>query len=539
MSPPNGDEFDSLADGGFGFPQEIEEQVSPFSVARSQLRGAAQDFLPEEAAQVVEVAADLDSVMTLGLGDELARIFAGAMRGECLSVRLPGLPGGEYIAQAANWWARQAVDAFGQPVRAVGDANERINARIQDALGIPGANLHPEDKRPLARPGLAPGEDGFLVKVPNWEDIFVFNNDKVFDERDKRQRFLDMKEALERSPTPPALAEMGELLTTLDDLQDEAATLAVVLMIAQKLAGRAIPGVGWVATAADALNIIYAVASAGTGSSLPGKRGKRRAVDKARSSSGGLAGRFEDLRRSGALKIGLSDLLQGLQASESVFGTGIQLGGIFGFLQDATWGAIRGAEFEAQGPIWDPLGFTEAGKSACYNSPTLEQIHPRAHFAMSHMALGVWSKAARIAPYVDIFGESALASMLTGMRLSEQVLGPWLRSGAWVDPLKRLIEVKPFVGGGVTEHDTRHLRPDEWMSRTQPAARVAFKRALGNVEDRGRQGFYDSLASSIGWGLIADIEPNSRVVEQHLIGPARDAALLLEAGKIPRFDLED
>ena len=539
MSPAEADGFDSLADGGFGFPSDIEEQVSPFSVARSQLRAAALDYFPAEISDVVDLAADIDSVMTLGVSDEIARVVAAGFRGECLSVRLPGLPGGEYLAQAANWWAQQAVDAFGNPVRAVGDANERINARIQQALGIPGADLHPEDKRPLARPGLASGPDGFLVKVPNWEDLFIFNNDQIFDERDKRQRFLDMKEAMERSPTPPALNEMGELLTTLDDLQDEAATLAVVLMIAEKLAGRAIPGIGWVATAADALNIIYAVASVGTGSSLPGKRSKRKAVDKAKSSSGGLAGRFEDLRRTGALKIGIGDLLQGLQASNSVFGTGIQLGGIFSFLQDVTWGAIRGAEVRGAGPIWDPLGFTEAGKSACYNSPTLEQIHPRAHFVMSNMALGVWSKAARVAPYIDIFGEPALASMLTGMRLSEQVLGPWLRSGAWVDPLKRLIEVKPYVGGGVTEHDTRHLRPDEWMGRTQPAARVAFKRALGNVEDRGRQGFYDTLASSIGWGLIADIEPNSRVVEQHIVGPARDAALLLEAGRIPRFDLGD
>jgi len=539
VSPPDGDGFNPLDENGLGFPADIESQVSPFSVARSQLRGAAYEFLSEDQADIVSLAADLDSVMTLGLGDELARIVAGGMRGECLSVRLPGIPGGEYLAQAANWWAQQAVDAFGKPVKAIGDANERINANIQDALGIPGANLHPEDRRPLARPGLAPGPDGFLVKVPNWEDIFVFNNDEVFNQEDKRRRFLDMKEAMERSPTPPALAEMGELLTTLDDLQDEAATLAVVLMIAQKLAGRAIPGVGWVATAADALNIIYAVASTGTGSSLPGKRSKRRAVDKAKSTSGGLAARFEDLRRTGALKIGLGDILQGLQASDSIFGTGIQLGGIFGFMQDLTWGAIRGAEVEARGPIWDPLGFTEAGKSACYRSPSLADIHPQAHFVMSNMALGVWSKAARVAPYIDIFGEHALASMLTGMRLSEQVLGPWLRSGAWVDPLTRAIELKPIVGGGVTEHETRHLRPDEWMKRTQPAAMVAFKKALGNVADRGRQGFYDSMATSIGWGLLADMEPGARVVEQHIVGPARDAVLLLEAGKIPRFDLED
>lgn len=539
MSPPNGDEFGSSDGLDFGFPDEILEQIDPLSVATSRLRGAAQAFLTEEQADAVADAAQLADLFALGLPPELLRLTAGDFRSECMSVRLPGIPGAEYIATAADWWAQQAVDAFGGPVSAVGDVNESINRNIQRTLGIPGSGADPLDSRPRARSGLAPGDDGFLVQVPNWQDIFQFNNDAIFDERSKAQRAQDYAEALGRSPTPPALQEVGELLTTLDDLQDEAATLAIVLAIAEKLAGRAIPGVGWVATAADALNVIYAVSSTGTGSSLPGKRGKRAAVDKAKQSSGGLAGRLEEMRRTGSLKLGISDLLQGLQATDSVFGTGIQLGGIVSFLQDSFWLGLRGGEIRARGPVWDPLGFTDAGRSACYRSPTLDQIHPRAYFMMANTALSVWGKAARVAPYIDVLGEPALASLLTGMRMSEQVLGPWLRSGSWVEQVEDALNVMPYVSGGVAEVETRRLKPDEFVKRTQPGVRVAIRNAIGNVQDRGRQGFYDSLVASVGWGLMADIEPTGFVTEQRISGPIRDAALLLEVNKVPLFDLGD
>lgn len=498
------------------------------------------EFLLDPFAEAAETIGDFfDYAASGAMVEDVARGFAATFRDECLSVRLPGLPGAEYLAAAADWWAGQAVEWFGGPVRAVGDVNERINATIQETLGIPGAQVHPADSRPRAQAGFVPEPGGFLVQVPNWQDIFTFNNDLVFNDASRRQRAADYAEALRRSPVPPNLQEIGELLTVLDDLQDEAATLAVVLMIAEKLAGRAIPGVGWVATAADALNVIYAVANVGTGSGLPGKRSKRAAVEKAKQSSGGLAGRLEDLRRTGTLRLGLSDLLQGLQATDSVFGTGIQLGPIFGFLQDAFWGVVRGAEFRFRGPVWDPLGFSEAGRSVCTRSPRLEQIHPQAYFALANTALSVWSKAGRVLPYVDLFGEHALASLLVGMRLSEQVLGPWLRSGVWVEPLERAIELTPVVRGGVEAHDTRGLRPDEWVGRTQPGARVALRRAIGNVADRGRQAFYESLVASTGWGLIADLEPGARVVEHHLAGPIRDAVLLLEANRVPVFDVDD
>lgn len=496
-------------------------------------------WLPDYAVGVLESARNVFDAVADGAAEASGRVVAASMRAECLSVRLPGIPGAEYLADAADWWAQQAVDAFGNPVRAVGQVHDSVTGAIQNSLGISGGPQPADASRPKARAGMASGEDGFLVKVPDWRDIFQLQNDPVFGADDKKYRTADAKEALERSPTPPALQEIGELLTTLDDVQDEMATLAIVLMIAEKLAGRAIPGVGWVATAADALNVIYALSSKATGSSLPGRRGKRAAVDKAKHSSGGLSSRLEEMRRSGSLKIGIGDILQGLQATDSMFGVGIQIGGIMGFLQDSFWGGVRGAEFEAQGPIWDPLGFTEMGRNACYRSPSIDDIHPRAYFAMSNIALSVWKKTARIMPYIDVLGEGALASALTGMRMSEQVLGPWLRSGVWVDRLKQHIDREPYVAGGVEEHGTRHLRPDQWLKRTVPAAQVAVRRAIGNVRHPGRQGFYDSMVASVGWGLVGSIEPAAHVVSQNVSGAIKDAVTLLEAGMIPQFDLDD
>jgi hypothetical protein len=539
MSPYNSDgEWIETEDDIFSLP-EVAAYVPSGWETNSDPFAPDNSWLASDVFDRLASAPDVFATLVDSAAEESARLLAAAQRPECLSVRLPGIPGAEYFATAAEWWAAQAVEQFGAPVRALGQVNDSINSTIQNTLGIPGAPSPADATRPKAQAGFAPGPDGFLVKVPDWRDIFQLQNDPVFGSDDKAQRTADAREALERSPTPPSLVEVGELLTSLDDVQDEAATLAIVLMIAEKVAGRAIPGIGWVATAADALNIIYALSSKATGSSLPGRRGKRAVADKAKASPGGMSSRLEEMRRSGKLKIGVGDILQALQATDSMFGVGLQIGGIMGFMQDAFWGGVRGAEFEARGPIWDPLGFTEYGRSACYRSPSIQEIHPRAYFALSHTALSVWKKAARVMPYVDQLGEPALASMLTGLRMSEQVLGPWLRSGVWVDPLIRAIELTPYVAGGVEAHDTRHLKPDQWLKHTVPASISAMRIAIANIPDRGRQALYGSMVASIGLGFIGSMEPGAHVMEQQLSGPIKDAYTLLDANKIPSFDLDD
>jgi hypothetical protein len=539
VSPYDAEGFYIDAPESFDFPAEVVAQVEVPIVPASDPFAYVSDPFPVDAWNTLSMIPDWAANVAEGAYDEAARVVASGFRNECLSVRLPGIPGAEYIASAADWWAGKAIDAFGKPVQKLGDVNDQVNYSVQQALGIPGA-VDPRfiSKFP-ARPGLAPGPDGFLVRVPNWQDIFTFNNDEIFDPRSKTMRTQEHHEELARSPTPPNLADVGVLLTMLDDVQDEASTLAIVLMIAEKVAGRTIPGVGWVATAADALSIIYALSNAATGSGMPGRAGKRRAHEKGKHTSKGMAGRLEEFRRSGKLKIGVGDLLQGLQASDSMFGVGIQIGGVMGFLQDAFWGGIRGAEFEARGPLWDPMGFTEYGRNACYRSPSLDQIHPKAYFMMANTALSVWKKASRVMPYLDVLGEHVLASTLTGLRNAETVLGPWLRSGVWVDPLVRAIELNPIVGGGVEAHETKGLRADEWLHRTVPAARVALTKAIGNVRDKGRQAFYESLVASTGWGFMGDLEPGAKVLDLQLRGFPKDAVTLLDVGRIPQFDLDD
>jgi hypothetical protein len=492
---------------------------------------------------------------------ETARVFAAGLRGECMSVRLPGIPFGEHIAKAADWWGKKFTGLFKDPAEKVRWAHDSVTHEIQDFLGVDTKPVVGLGKKPKLKSFGGPPRDGFMVSVPAWQDIFVFDNNKVFDKRSRKQRAMDYAEALRRSPTPPSMREVAEILTTLDDLQDEAATLAVVLMIAEKLAGRAIPGVGTVATIADALSVVYALSSLGTGSGVPGRRGKRVAKDRARHSSNGYKGRLKEsrrvmeaqrvaveerkrlkpdaLERARDFKFGWGDWIQGLQATNSLFGFGIEIGPIMGFLQDAFWLGIRGGELRLPGRAVDPFGFTALSKSVCYRSPSLDEIHFEAYPVLANEAMMLWSHAGRVMPYIDILGEHALASTLYGLRLAEEVLGPWLRSGQWVEPLGLAIARIEVVPGGVATHETRGLRADEWVERTAPAVTAATMRAIRDVPDRGRQALYESWVADIGWGLLADLEPGVQVVDHGPDGFWRDAYTLLDAQLVPVFDLDD
>mgnify|MGYP003417196943 CR=1 FL=1 len=500
---------------------------------------------------------------TLGGGfiGDAARAVAAGVRGECMTLRLPGIPFAEHIAETADWWGGKFVDTFGTAAAGARNLHDCITNSVKDAIGVDVGEVCPDGNKPKLAFDSGPPADGFMVAVPGWDDIFQFNNNSMFDERSKRERYLDYMEELRRSPTPPSIREIGEILTTLDDLQDEAATLAVTLMIAEKLAGRAIPGVGWVATAADALNIIQALARPATGTGLPGKRGKRLTKDKARTVGNGYRARLEKTRRvdefsrlatdeqlrlkpqieapRAGFKFSIGDALQALQATDSLFGFGLSLGPIVGFVEDAVWLGIRGGELRLKGPSQDPFDFNTHVRESCTRSPKVGDVHPQAGVVLGMSALRTWSRAGRVMPYIDRLPEHALASVLVGMRMSEQVLGRWLRSGAWVEPVAAATGRLEIVRGGVEEFDLRNLPADEWVKRTSAANQVAIRRAIGNVSDRGRQAFYESLVSSIGWGLVGDLEPGARVLDQQLSGPVADAFNLLDAGKIPRFDLED
>lgn len=470
---------------------------------------------------------------------EALRSFAKTVRGEGLSVRLPGIPGGEWIARAADRYARRAVDLFGPGAALVRREHDRVDGVIRDAVGLEDAGPT-QDRVPLPMPSVFDRpSDGFLVQIPGWEDVIQLPVAIDFDQRTKREKWLSYAEQIRRSPMPPSVREVGEILTTIDDLQDEAATLAVALAVIEKVAGRAIPGVGQLATAADALNFLQAFVAPAGGAAVPGRLAKRRAIEYGKQSSNGLRGRIEEMRRTGDLKLGWSDLIQGLQATVSWFGVGIQLGGVIGAAQDLFWAALRGGEVRAGLPLPDLLQMSNRVRQAYFRSPSLDLLHPHASYWASNAALSTWRRAARIAPIVDQFDESVLAWLLVGTRLSENVLGPWLRSGAWVEPVAAELDLNRVMPGGIASGEWRGLRSHEWIPRTAPAAAAAIIRAINQVPDRARQRLYESLVASIGWGLMADVEPGATVSGVVPSGFTRDAFLLLEAGRLPVLESKD
>lgn len=502
-----------------------------------------------------------DALLASTTIDDVARVVAGGFRGECLQVRAPGVPFGEYIAAGADWWAGQASDFLSPFVDPVRREHERVTTDLQDFLGIDTPGPFETDARPRFSGFGGPPDEGFLVQVPGYEDLFTFNNEFVFDDRSRRERSLDYFDSLQQSPTPPSFREAAEILTALDDIQDEAATLTTALALVSRVAGRSIPGIGQIALAADVLDILGAVTRPGTLSSFPGLRGKRQILDKARSSRNSYAGRVEEQRRFLELdsrargdlgprldpgrplprdfRLGWGDAVQALQATDSLFGTGVQLGPVVGFLQDAFWGVVRGATFQARGPLWDPLGFTEAGRAACFRSPTLDEVHPQAYYFLANTALHLWSQAGRVFPWLPFLPEQALASTLLGLRASENALGPWLRKGGWVGILGQMLQDNPTVPGGVESVDTRRIPVQSYLARTGPATTTALNTAISNVADRGRQALYEELASAFAWGVLGSLEPGVRIAEQRIVGAARDGFLLLEANRVPAFDLED
>ncbi len=142
-------------------------------------------------------------------------------------------------------------------------------------------------------------------------------------------------------------------------------------------------------------------------------------------------------------------------------------------------------------------------------------------------------------PWIDRLPEAALASTLVGLRLAENVLGPWIRKGQWIPMLGQMLQEDPRVAGGVESVGTRGLRASQWIDRTVPATTAAINRALAGVADKGRQALYESLVSSIAWGFVGSLEPAGRVREQHIVGPALDATLIAETNRFPRLDLGD
>ncbi len=477
----------------------------------------------------------------------------------CLSVRTEGLPYGvgEYLATAADWWGKK-VSGFVEniwPERA--DPNEQVSFELKGGAWVeapPPVVPRPRIKKELGAP---PG--GFNVMLPGWEDGIIINGERYFDERTKKEQRTEFVTRLKQSPTPPGMDDLGRILTSIDDVQDIMATTSVLLMVAEKTAGRAIPGAGWVATGADALNLLYQAVGldpkgrlpvSTKGSSAPlsrtlarwrqspaGKEHKRKLAAKAAATMGGQKARLEELRRSGSLRIGVGDVLQGLQATTTLFGTGIQLGAYVGYVQDAFWGLVRGANFELPGWAFDPVGVRKSEESACFRSPRLSEISGEAYTVLAYNSLAALSAAARLGPWVDSFTNEQLTAYLLGVRQAEVVLRPWLESGIWVDFVGPMVWTgTPPTGYAGALGLSEDCQRDHFEQASMLTAE-ALTRALRQVKDPELSNFLSSVATSYTWGIWGSLEPDGILAGVDLSEPWADAVKMAEANLWPELDL--
>lgn len=146
MSPPNGDDFNPLDEGGFGFPAELEEQISHFQLQLLVCAVLRKSFFLLISLMPWRMPRTLVRSWPCAF-DELARVVGGAFRSECLSVCLV-FPVVSTSLKRVTGGLRSLSMAFGKPVSAVGNANNGSIGNIQQLLGIPGADPHPEIWRP-------------------------------------------------------------------------------------------------------------------------------------------------------------------------------------------------------------------------------------------------------------------------------------------------------------------------------------------------------------------------------------------------------
>lgn len=176
--------------------------------------------------------------------------------------------------------------------------------------------------------------------------------------RKNKERAERMKE----SPTPELMEKIGWWMTKFDDAQDLLHTaLWLGRPLVRKLGQASIPFIGWLLTIEDLLNL-WGFARILCPPGMSGKRKWRRIRQQFSLSEEMRLRRFGRYIRS---KTSFADIIQAAQATVTVFGVGICLGSIMGFVQEAFWGGMlswQGQKVRVVGPpkddtIWKAARF--------------------------------------------------------------------------------------------------------------------------------------------------------------------------------------
>ena len=211
---------------------------------------------------------------------------------------------------------------------------------------------------------------GYQIVIPSLDDIIIlkpfheltpeeaarwkakdynsFTPERLEEIRAEKRRRKAKFQNMLASPSPEIVRQAGAIMTSLDDTQDALATLATVGLIAAKPIGgqtaKTLLGpLGWILTATELLNLI----NPQTWIKLPkrdrpgGRALKRQIMDLTDANPFSKKAKAKTAKKVAKFRPSLTNLIEPLQVTNSVFGFGVSLGPIMGLAQDIIAGTVR------------------------------------------------------------------------------------------------------------------------------------------------------------------------------------------------------
>jgi len=489
---------------------------------------------------------------------------------------------GEFFAFTSGWIAAEMVDimekAIENPLPVISFAKKAISIgqgekvvekavppRIFDLIGLPipgeGFEVSIPGLTDIVKLGIAPIK---TQEVNALERAIAQNNESIeaqvpgpirdglIKSRDQRLAILGgirrrqeeaerekQKEAIRLSPSPQSSKQRAAILTGIDNVQDDVATLAAVMHLISFLSGKALPGIGQLAFIADMLALGQAglrITPRNARLATKGKGAIKKDIKRvAESKFGSQVNRIEEANRMGKLGIGMSDIIQGLQSLEQHTGYGLRLGPIFGAVQDLFYGFLRGATVTFAGPSWDPFNFTRV---ACTRSPTFDEIATGAGSVCHFAAVRIWDYGSRLLECSDCLTDLSRKRILWGLVYAMECLHPWLvgqdieadmsnfidqpvmgifpRDARSEDAWNEFAPKEEWTSTHLTGDPDRVVMPRDWVRDGSVNLGAALLENIRLIEDPIEREVLENELVASSWSLMAGLNPFGRIAEQEL-----------------------
>jgi len=210
-----------------------------------------------------------------------------------------------------------------------------------------------------------------LWKAREYDELPPGRREQIRDEKArKKAKFL----AMMASPSPKIARSAAAVLTSLDDLQDAVSTLACVGLITAAVVGGTTAAVlagplGWIAGASVALNMINPMSRlrGRKGKASTGRAAKRlweKVTDKNPFSK---KARVKVAKNISKFRPSIGNAIEALQVTDNIWGVGLCLGPIVGFVQDTISARVRmemGQKVKIEmAPGWKPKHLATASNA--------------------------------------------------------------------------------------------------------------------------------------------------------------------------------